>query len=84
MKKYLLIAISLIFFGISVQAEVLQGGVSYDVNSARNELLDGINYTIDSKYVNNFVLFVYHYALVILGFPWYSFSFLAILLRKSA
>ena len=54
MKKYLLIAILLIF-GMSVRAEVLQGGISYDVNSARNELLDGINYTIDSKYINNFI-----------------------------
>ena len=53
MKKYLLIVLILIF-GISANAEVLQGGVSYDVNSARNELLDGINYTIDSKYINGF------------------------------
>lgn len=57
MKKYF---ISLIIFILTViitpvsQAEVLQGGVSYDVNSARNELMDGISYTIDSKYVNDF------------------------------
>lgn len=54
MKKYLLIVLILIF-GITVHAEVLQGGVTYDVNSARNELLDGINYTIDSKYINGFI-----------------------------
>ena len=60
MRKYLLIATILIFFGISVQAEVLQGGVSYDVNSARNELLDGINYTIDSKYLNGFYYDIEH------------------------
>ncbi len=53
MKKYLLTALILIF-GLSAQAEVLQGGVTYDVNSAREDLLDGISYNIDSKYVNDF------------------------------
>lgn len=53
MKKYLLIA-TLLFFGLTANAEVIQGGVSYDVNSARSELMDGISYTIDSQYVNGF------------------------------
>lgn len=53
MKKYLLLAIILIF-GLTVNAQVLQGGVSYDENSAREELLNGISYTIDSQYVNNY------------------------------
>ncbi len=53
MKKYLLIA-TLLFFGLTTQAQVLQGGVSYDVNSTREELMNGIDYTIDSQYVNGF------------------------------
>lgn len=55
MKKYLLIALILIS-GLNVNAEVLQGGISYDVNSAREELIDGISYAIDSKYINNNII----------------------------
>ena len=55
MKKYLLIALILIL-GLNVNAEVLQGGISYDVNSAREELIDGISYAIDSKYINNNII----------------------------
>lgn len=54
MKRRIYILALIIFFILPVQAEVLQGGVSYDVNSAREELLNGIKYTIDSNYVNNF------------------------------
>ena len=54
MKKYLLTAILLIFMLIPANAEVLQGGVAYDENSARNEVMDGISYTIDSSYINGY------------------------------
>ena len=39
---------------IPANAEVLQGGVAYDENSARNEVMDGISYTIDSSYINGY------------------------------
>jgi len=54
MKKFLNIIFLVILFILPVNAEILQGGVSYDVNSARQELLDGISYTIESKYINNY------------------------------
>ena len=54
MKKYLLTAILLIFMLIPANAEVLQGGVAYEENSALNEVMDGISYTIDSSYINGY------------------------------
>lgn len=59
MKKHLLTAILLIF-GISANAEVLQGGISYDINSARTELMDTVSYNIDPKFVDNFIFDLEH------------------------
>lgn len=54
MKRfYTFIFLFIIMFSAHVQAEIISGGVSYDANSAREELLDGISYTTDSTYINN-------------------------------
>ena len=54
MKRfYTFIFLSILMFSANVQAEIISGGISYDANSAREELLDGISYTTDSTYINN-------------------------------
>ncbi len=53
MKRYLIVLILLIF-GLTSHAEVLQGGVSYDVDSARDDLMESVSYTIKTDEINGF------------------------------
>ena len=54
MKRFFITTLLFIFaLSTQVQAEMLSGGISYDANSARAELMDGISYTTDSTYINN-------------------------------
>lgn len=53
MKRYLLIA-TLFIFCLTANAEILQGGVTYDVNSARKDLMDSVSYTLGSDEINGF------------------------------
>lgn len=53
MKKIFLVLVILLFH-LPVYAEVLQGGVTYDVNSAREELLKYSDNKIDKTLVESF------------------------------